>query len=38
MANSKSKHRRVRMKIRQAWKRRAKKNKAEAKAAGDKKK
>lgn len=32
MANSKSKHRRVRMKIRQAWKRRAKKNKAEAKA------
>lgn len=33
MANSNSKHRRVRMKIRQAWKRRAKKNKAEAKAA-----
>lgn len=38
MANSKSKHRRVRMKIRQAWKKRAKKNKAEAKVAAEKKK
>ncbi|HZI11135.1 MAG TPA: aminopeptidase [Myxococcus sp.] len=38
MARSKSKHRRVQMKIKQAWKKRAKKQKAEAKAAGDKKK
>ncbi len=37
MARSKSKHRRVQMKIRQAWKRRAKKQKAE-KAEGEKKK
>ncbi|MFP2908864.1 MULTISPECIES: aminopeptidase [Pyxidicoccus] len=38
MARSKSKHRRVQMKIKQAWKKRAKKNKAEAKAAEAKKK
>ncbi|MCP3164118.1 aminopeptidase [Myxococcus sp. CA051A] len=38
MARSKSKHRRVQMKIKQAWKKRAKKNKAEAKAAESKKK
>ncbi|MBN1206366.1 MAG: aminopeptidase [Myxococcaceae bacterium] len=38
MARSKSKHRRVQMKIRQAWKKRAKKNKEAAKAEGGKKK
>lgn len=39
MARSKSKHRRVRMKIRQRWKRRAGTKKAAAKAAeGSKKK
>lgn len=39
MANSKSKHMRKRMKIRQAWKKRADKKKAAAKtAAGSKKK
>ncbi|MFZ5468369.1 MAG: aminopeptidase [Myxococcota bacterium] len=38
MARSKSKHRRVRMKIRQAWKKRAGKKKAAAKAAAAKKK
>jgi hypothetical protein len=38
MARSKSKHRRVRMKIRQAWKKRATKKKAAAKAEGGRKK
>jgi hypothetical protein len=38
MARCKSKHRRVQMKIKQAWKKRAKKQKAEAKAAEAKKK
>jgi len=38
MARSKSKHRRVQMKIRQAWKKRAKKSKEAAKAEGSKKK
>ncbi|MDQ3266666.1 MAG: aminopeptidase [Myxococcota bacterium] len=38
MANSKSKHMRKRMKIRQAWKKRADKKKAAAKAAPSKKK
>ncbi len=38
MARSKSKHQRKRMKIRQAWKRRARKKKEAAKAAGEKKK
>lgn len=38
MARSKSKHRRVQMKIKQAWKKRAKKNKAEAKVAAESKK
>ena len=38
MARSKSKHRRVQMKIRQAWKWRAKKSKAAPKAEGGKKK
>jgi hypothetical protein len=38
MARSKSKHRRVQMKIKQAWKARAKRKKEAAKAEGDKKK
>lgn len=38
MANSKSKHQRKRMKIRQAWKKRADRKKAAAKAEGGKKK
>jgi hypothetical protein len=38
VARSKSKHRRVQMKIKQAWKKRAKNKKAAAKAAGTKKK
>ncbi len=37
MARSKSKHRRVRMKIRQAWKKRADKKKTAKKAEGGKK-
>jgi hypothetical protein len=37
MARSKSKHRRVQMKNRQAWKKRMKKRKATAKEAGKKK-
>jgi hypothetical protein len=37
MARSKSKHRRVQMKNRQAWKKRMKKHKAAAKEAGKKK-
>lgn len=36
MANSKSKHRRVRMKIRQAWKKRRERKKAAAKTEGAK--
>jgi hypothetical protein len=38
MARSKSKHRRVQMKIKQAWKKRAKRQKAAAKAEGASKK
>jgi hypothetical protein len=38
MARSKSKHRRVQMKIKQAWKARAKRQKAAKAAAGEKKK
>ena len=38
MANSKSKHRRKQMKIKQAWKKRADRKKAAAKAAGSSKK
>jgi len=38
MARSRSKHRRVRMKIRQKWKKRLGRKKAAAKAQGDKKK
>ncbi|MFZ5445756.1 MAG: aminopeptidase [Myxococcota bacterium] len=38
MANSKSKHRRVRSKIRLKWKKRLERKKAAAKAAGGKKK
>jgi hypothetical protein len=38
VATSKSKHRRVRMKIRQAWKKRADRKKAAAKAAETNKK
>lgn len=38
MARSKSKHKRVQMKNRQAWKKRVKKKKAAAKAEGAKKK
>lgn len=38
MANSKSKHQRKRMKIRQHWKRRAGNKKVAAKAAAEKKK
>ncbi|MBJ6762387.1 aminopeptidase [Corallococcus exercitus] len=38
MANSKSKHRRVQMKIRQHWKKRIKKQKEAAKAAAEGKK
>ena len=38
MARSKSKHRRVQMSNRQAWKKRMKKKKAAAKAEGGKKK
>ena len=38
MANSKSKHRRKQMKIKQAWKKRADRKKAAAASAGSKKK
>jgi hypothetical protein len=38
MARSKSKHKRVQMKNRQAWRKRQKKHKAAAKAGGAKKK
>lgn len=38
MARSKSKHRRVQMKIKQAWRQRAKRKKAAEEAAGTKRK